>query len=104
MTDVRCAASVSGSGYHNSQCLNKGRYEEEGRHWCGRHQPSKIRAKQTAQKEKWDEADRLRKIERAKGQARLDIVTAARAYFRQDGTIEDLEKEVVKLEGLQNAR
>jgi hypothetical protein len=46
---LQCSAYVWGSnGLHRYRCGKPGKYEEDGKRWCGRHLPSKVEAKRAA--------------------------------------------------------
>jgi hypothetical protein len=50
----RCAAKVWHE-YHQSPCSSRGKYEEDGRWWCGTHAPSKVKARDAERARKYRE-------------------------------------------------
>ena len=64
------------------QCSKSGKYEEEGKWWCGTHAPSKVKARHEKQAAKYDaeskerEANRLKVRNRIKAEAMREAAKA----------------------------
>jgi len=53
-TGERCEATfMDDSGWHLQRCARKGRYEEQGKHWCKQHLPSLKRTRGEERSRQW---------------------------------------------------
>lgn len=53
----KCAEIVYSGGstaFHRCNCSFTGKYFEDGKYWCGKHLPSKVKAKEQEQREKYN--------------------------------------------------
>lgn len=51
----KCAAAVYYPGsWRSARCNKPGKFEEDGKWYCGIHNPAKIRARKAANQAKWD--------------------------------------------------
>lgn len=89
MSDTKCAAAVFGD-YSSYPCGKAGKFEEGGKHWCGIHLPSRVKAKLEARNAKWDaksNAQRIRWKAEERLKAAIDAVLVAADQWEEDAVM-----------------
>lgn len=93
----QCEAQVSD---HNSrwpafyQCSSKPKVERDGHHYCNRHDPEVVAAKEAARNAKWEADSKARSAKWEREAKARDTLAAVEAALGPDFTIDQLKRNL----------
>lgn len=93
MNEPICLSIIS-NGFLRYTCCNKAKVEREGKWYCGKHDPVRLRAIHDKNTARYEAEIRKAHRKRSVIEAKNNVAETTRNFFRQEATMDDLSAAV----------